>query len=72
MQYLNFDFTMQDAGSCRNVGVLGTEVRVPSTEASCRAVGSNKPEAVANCHTWWGVASNTNVMDIYMYNFICV
>ena len=70
MQYLNFDFSVQDVGFCRNVGVLGTEVRVPSAEASCRAVGSDKPEAVANCHTWWGVASNTNLADTY--NCICV
>jgi len=25
---------MQDVGFCRNVGVLGTEVRVPATETS--------------------------------------
>jgi hypothetical protein len=70
VQYLNFDFTMQDVGSCRNVGVLGTEVRVPSAEASCREVGSDKPEAAADCHTLWGVASNTNAVDIYVYNCI--
>lgn len=52
MQYLNFDFTVQDVGSCRNVGVLGTEVCVPAFESSCRALGSDKPEAVANCRTW--------------------